>query len=67
MSMKGAVHRQYRRKKPPISTSTPMQAQARASGRRSACACIGVLVLIGGFFLRYCLCMAPFMDIASYL
>lgn len=32
-----------------------------------ACACIGVLVLIGGFFLRYCLCTAPFMDIASYL
>ena len=32
-----------------------------------ACACIGVLVLIGGFFLRYCLCTAPFMDLASYL
>lgn len=32
-----------------------------------ACACIGALVLMGGFFLRYCLCTAPFMDIASYL
>lgn len=32
-----------------------------------ACAAVGALVLVGGFFLRYCLCAAPFAGMASYL
>lgn len=36
-----------------------------ADARTSAC--IGILLLLGGFFLRYCLCMAPFMEFISYL
>ena len=36
-----------------------------AGGRMSAA--VGALVLIGGFALRFCLCAAPFAQIASYL
>ena len=32
-----------------------------------ASACLGGLVLAGGFALRYCLCAAPFAAVASYL
>lgn len=31
------------------------------------CAFVGVLLLVGGFFLRYCFCAAPFTGIVSYL
>lgn len=37
----------------------------RASARTSAC--VGALLLFGGFFLRYCLCTAPFSNLISYL
>lgn len=36
-----------------------------AGARMSAV--VGIFVLIGGFALRFCLCAAPFMQIASYL
>lgn len=43
-----------------------LEATLRRPGARS-CACVGVLLLIGGFFLRSCLCAAPFAGISSYL
>ena len=43
-----------------------LEATARRPDAR-LCACIGVLLLAGGFFLRYCLCVAPFVELASYL
>lgn len=49
-----------------IAAPFALEAALRSPDAR-ACACIGALVLVGGFFLRYCLCTAPFTGIASYL
>lgn len=49
-----------------IAAPFALETALRAPDAR-ACACIGALLLAGGFFLRYCLCMAPFVGITSYL
>ena len=49
-----------------IAAPFALEAVLRSPDAR-ACACIGVFLLTGGFFLRYCFCIAPFMGLVSYL